>query len=187
SPVKGKVEEVLVSEGTVATVGQTLVKFNAPGYENIKFKDDEHTEEVKKEATSSSAATTQSESKGNVRVIAMPYDRKYARRNGVDNTKVTGTGKNGRVLKQDIDAFLNGSSTSTTTQATPSTPATEKAPSTTSNEAQPVIQGEYPETREKMSGIRRAIAKAMVNSKHTAPHVTLMDEIDVTGLVAHRK
>ena len=38
-----------------------------------------------------------------------------------------------------------------------------------------------------MSGIRKAIAKAMVNSKHTAPHVTLLDEIDVTELVAHRK
>ena len=38
-----------------------------------------------------------------------------------------------------------------------------------------------------MSGIRKAIAKAMVNSKHTAPHVTLMDEVDVTNLVAHRK
>ena len=46
---------------------------------------------------------------------------------------------------------------------------------------------QYPETREKMSGIRKAIAKAMVNSKHTAPHVTLMDEVDVTKLVAHRK
>ena len=30
--------------------------------------------------------------------------------------------------------------------------------------------------------MRRAIAKAMVNSKHTAPHVTLMDEIDVQDL-----
>ncbi len=48
-------------------------------------------------------------------------------------------------------------------------------------------EGEYPETREKMSGMRKAIAKAMVNSKHTAPHVTLMDEIDVTDLVSHRK
>ena len=35
--------------------------------------------------------------------------------------------------------------------------------------------------------MRKAIAKAMVNSKHTAPHVTLMDEVDVTKLVAHRK
>ena len=50
-----------------------------------------------------------------------------------------------------------------------------------------IPEGTYPETREKMSGIRKAIAKAMVNSKHTAPHVTLMDEVDVTKLVAHRK
>src|SRR5699024_951581 len=47
--------------------------------------------------------------------------------------------------------------------------------------------GTYPETREKMSGIRKAIAKAMVNSKTKAPHVTLLDEVDVTELVAHRK
>ena len=38
-----------------------------------------------------------------------------------------------------------------------------------------------------MCGIRKAIAKAMVHSKQTAPHVTLMDEVDVTELVAHRK
>src|SRR5699024_3247763 len=44
----------------------------------------------------------------------------------------------------------------------------------------------YPETREEMSSIRKTIAKAMVNSKTKAPHVTLMDEIDVTDLVEHR-
>ena len=35
--------------------------------------------------------------------------------------------------------------------------------------------------------MRKAIAKAMVNSKHTAPHVTLMDEIDVQELWDRRK
>src|SRR5699024_3199791 len=50
-----------------------------------------------------------------------------------------------------------------------------------------IPEGAYPETREKMSGIRRAIANAMVNSKTKAPHVTLLDEVDVTELVAHRK
>ncbi|WP_407928584.1 dihydrolipoamide acetyltransferase family protein [Alkalihalobacterium elongatum] len=43
------------------------------------------------------------------------------------------------------------------------------------------------EERVPIKGIRKAIAKAMVNSKHTAPHVTHMDEVDVTSLVAHRK
>ena len=37
----------------------------------------------------------------------MPSVRKYARENGV-KSKCTGTGKNGRILKEDIDAFLNG-------------------------------------------------------------------------------
>ena len=38
SPVEGTVEEVLVGEGTVATVGQVLITFDAPGYEDLKFK-----------------------------------------------------------------------------------------------------------------------------------------------------
>src|SRR5699024_1017591 len=38
-----------------------------------------------------------------------------------------------------------------------------------------------------MSGMRKAIAKAMVKSKIVAPHVTLLDEIDVTELVSNRR
>ena len=48
SPVAGTVEEVLIGEGTVATVGQVLVTFDAPGYEDIQFKGD-HEEETKDE------------------------------------------------------------------------------------------------------------------------------------------
>ena len=38
SPVKGKVLELKVEEGTVATVGQTIITFDAPGYEDLQFK-----------------------------------------------------------------------------------------------------------------------------------------------------
>ncbi|MCL6585845.1 MAG: 2-oxo acid dehydrogenase subunit E2 [Anoxybacillus sp.] len=194
SPVKGKVLEILVGEGTVATVGQTLVTFDAPGYEHLKFKGQDHeepkAEERKEEAPKQAEATPAAEVDQNRRVIAMPSVRKYAREKGVDIRLVQGTGKNGRVLKSDIDAYLAGG-----VAATPTVEAAEQrveeqvAPKA---EAKPaaapvVLEGEFPETREKMSGIRRAIAKAMVNSKHTAPHVTLMDEVDVTKLVAHRK
>ncbi len=111
----------------------------------------------------------------------MPSVRKYAREKGVEIRLVAGTGDNGRVLKGDIDAFLSGG----TALAAPA--QAEAAQVAEAPQAAPIPQGEYPETREKMSGIRKAIAKAMVNSKHTAPHVTLMDEVDVTKLVAHRK
>src|SRR5699024_10119373 len=62
------------------------------------------------------------------------------------------------------------------------------AASTSEEKAQqaPITQGDYPETREKMSGIRKVIANAMVESKTKAPHVTLLDEVDVSALVEHR-
>ncbi|WP_075981080.1 dihydrolipoamide acetyltransferase family protein [Bacillus massilinigeriensis] len=200
SPVEGTVLEVLVDEGTVATVGQVLITFDAPGYEDLKFKgeeDDETSKEQPKEQTPVEN-TAQEEATAPVangqnpepvdpdrRVIAMPSVRKYAREKGVEIRNVAGTGKNGRVLKTDIDAFLTGGSQVATEAPAKAEETAEIAE--TNAAAQPIPAGEYPETREKMSGIRKAIAKAMVNSKHTAPHVTLMDEVDVTKLVAHRK
>ncbi|RHW31129.1 2-oxo acid dehydrogenase subunit E2 [Neobacillus notoginsengisoli] len=218
SPVEGTVEEILVGEGTVATVGQVLVTFDAPGYENMQFKgedqDDAPAAQEKTEAQVQSTleagqqldkdkadapkpegatgagaaaadAAPEAEIDPNRRVIAMPSVRKYAREKGVDIRQVAGSGNNGRVLKTDIDSYLNkGQEAAKDVQPT-GAEAAETAQATESKTV--VLEGQYPETREKMSGIRRAIAKAMVHSKHTAPHVTLMDEVDVTKLVAHRK
>ncbi|WMT27960.1 dihydrolipoamide acetyltransferase family protein [Bacillus aerius] len=202
SPVKGKVLELKVEEGTVATVGQTIITFDAPGYENLQFKGSEEEGEAKTEAgnepekkeaaqeetaaATGAGAQEQVDADPNKRVIAMPSVRKYAREKGVEIYKVAGTGKNGRVLKEDIDSFLNGGSAATQ-EAAPQAAESAKEEAAPKAAAAPVLEGEFPETREKMSGIRKAIAKAMVNSKHTAPHVTLMDEVDVTNLVAHRK
>ncbi|MFP3124252.1 2-oxo acid dehydrogenase subunit E2 [Ectobacillus funiculus] len=196
SPVKGKVVEILVGEGTVAVVGDVLVKFDAPGYEHLKFKG--HDEEAapapaEEAAPAAEAAVTPAAplAEENARVIAMPSVRKYAREKGVNIRLVQGTGKNGRVLKSDIEAFLAGgavpAAAATAAPAAPTAAAPAAEEKAAAPAPQPIPVGEYPETREKMSGIRKAIAKAMVNSKHTAPHVTLMDEVDVTELVANRK
>ncbi|NPC92418.1 2-oxo acid dehydrogenase subunit E2 [Bacillus sp. WMMC1349] len=190
SPVKGKVLELKVDEGTVATVGQTIITFDAPGYEDLQFKGSEESDntnsdeqaQAKEEAKEPVAEQDQEDADSNKRVIAMPSVRKYAREKGVDIAKVTGSGKNGRVLKEDIDSFVNGGATEATDSQT-----AEKEEAAQPAAPVQLPEGEFPETREKMSGIRKAIAKAMVNSKHTAPHVTLMDEVDVTNLVAHRK
>ncbi|QKE75815.1 2-oxo acid dehydrogenase subunit E2 [Arthrobacter citreus] len=211
SPVKGKVLEVLVSEGTVAVVGDVLVRLDAPGYENISFKG-QHAEEAPTTTPVPEAAEAvqakvqesyeQAEPKTDAaplspvaaiepkaHVIAMPSVRKYAREKNVDLRIVPGSGKNGRVTKNDVDAFLLGgvapvaqAQNEVAVEVVSEAPAAKEAP-----KAMPIPEGAYPETREKMSGIRKAIAKAMVNSKHTAPHVTLMDEVDVTKLVASRK
>ena len=228
SPVSGTIEEVLVEEGTVAVVGDVLVRIDAPDAEDIHFKggkDDEKeaAPEVKEETEEQVQARTgeagqdvdkapakeqpaqgdtgagaqpqaaqETEADPNARIIAMPSVRKFARDNDVDIKKVKGSGNNGRIMKEDVEAFLNGGPKSAepaqeaaAAQAPQQEQAEEAAPKAAA--AAPVLEGEFPETREKMSGMRRAIAKAMVHSKHTAPHVTLMDEVDVTELVAHRK
>lgn len=196
SPVDGTILEVLVEEGTLTTVGTVLLKIDAPGYEDLQLKghhDEEEDEEetpakeeapVKEETVETSKAPEIVEpSNTSKRVIALPSVRKFAREQGVDISVVEGTGKNGRVTKEDI--LNHGKQPAETTVASENTEETTQAPEVASTPVN--LEGEFPETREKMSGIRRAIAKAMVNSKHTAPHVTLMDEVDVTNLVAHRK
>ncbi|MFD6439752.1 dihydrolipoamide acetyltransferase family protein [Peribacillus sp. NPDC060186] len=215
SPVEGTVEEILVQEGTVAVVGDVLVTFDAPGYENLQFKGDheeeanaegkKHTEaqvqataetgqEVTKEAApvQENSAKTGAGSQPQVevdpsrRIIAMPSVRKYAREQGVNIREISGSGDNGRIMKEDIDAFKNGK-TAPQQPAAQSEASQQNDTETTEKQKVSIPEGQYPETREKMSGMRKAIAKAMVKSKQTAPHVTLMDEVDVTLLVAHRK
>ncbi|MGN1385751.1 MAG: dihydrolipoamide acetyltransferase family protein [Bacillus sp. (in: firmicutes)] len=187
SPVKGKVEEILVEEGTVAVVGDVLVTFDAPGYENLSFKGDhgdgaaEEQPKPEEQAKQPEPAPAEKAEKPK-RVIAMPSVRKYAREKGVNIAEVAGSGDNGRVLKADIDAFLNADTVSEPVKSAGFV-ENEKVEKVSNIKA---FEGDFPETSEKMSGIRKAIAKAMVHSKQTAPHVTLMDEIDVSKLVAHR-
>ena len=210
SPVEGTVEEVLVGEGTVAVVGDVLIRLDAPGYEDLKLKGDDHAEakteaqvqataEYGKEVVKAPVEDEQAPEKApekteavavaenNKRIIAMPSVRKFARDNDVNIREVKGTGKNGRILKQDIENFLKGGGVVEAEAAAPVANEEAVQQETTTQAAPVVLEGEFPETREKMSGIRKAIAKAMVHSKQTAPHVTLMDEVDVTALVAHRK
>ncbi|MEB7824068.1 dihydrolipoamide acetyltransferase family protein [Staphylococcus chromogenes] len=192
SPVAGTIEDVLVEEGTVAVVGDTIVKIDAPDAEEMQFKgghDDESSndskEEVKEEAKEEAPqqAPANEDVDENKKVKAMPSVRKYARDNNVNIKAVNGTGKNGRITKEDVDAYLNGGGQAATTEDTASTPA--ESTQDTATSAAPA--GDFPETTEKIPAMRKAIAKAMVNSKHTAPHVTLMDEIDVQELWDHRK
>ena len=102
--------------------------------------------------------------------LATPAVRGLAKELGVDINKVMGTGPEGRVLEKDIRQAMD----------------VKEKPA----EAKPV---EVPKKVRKydlygyvdripLRGVRRSIAKAMVKSKYTAPHVTTMDEADVTEL-----
>ncbi|SDC68282.1 pyruvate dehydrogenase E2 component (dihydrolipoamide acetyltransferase) [Terribacillus halophilus] len=191
SPYEGKVLKISVGEGEVAIVGDTLITFEGEGGEeggDAPAPAEQEQTSIQANATESNETVKEIKEEGpkaevsGELIIAMPSVRKYAREQGVDIKQVSGSGKGGRVLAEDIDSFKNGGAAAAPQAEAANEPVAEQKASA------PVVSGdEYPESREKMSGIRRAIAKAMVTSKTTAPHVTLMDEVDVTELVAHRK
>ena len=116
---------------------------------------------------------------------------------------IPGTGLNGRVTKKDILQYVdnrpaNGSNVATpvtmpvanpmtngvaANQVAPPTPKPQKVVSSKSNDA-PIAEGNV-EIIE-MDRMRKLIAKHMVNSKQTSPHVTSFVEADVTDLVNWR-
>lgn len=196
SPVSGKIVKILVGEGEVATVGQVLVEIDAPGHNTATASAPVATTPAPQAAETPVATNNSSDtsvvaiSDPNRKVLAMPSVRQFARENNVDISQVPATGKHGRTTKEDIQNFMQNG---TALVASTTTTDTKSAPVTTATPEPAVAVKPYEsatpelETREKMSPTRKAIAKAMVTSKHIAPHVTLFDEVEVSKLMTHRK
>ncbi|MER8640479.1 dihydrolipoamide acetyltransferase family protein [Mesorhizobium sp. M0768] len=93
--------------------------------------------------------------------LASPAVRLRAKEAGIDLRQVPGTGPAGRIRHEDIDAFLARG------------PQLAKAPGLARNEAVEDI---------KIIGLRRRIAEKMTLAKSRIPHITYVEEIDVTAL-----
>lgn len=189
SPVTGTVKEVKVEEGEVAIVHSVIAVIDAEGEVADQEEDQAASEEpakaeepVKKEKPAAKVESKPASDKKQ-KVLAMPSTRKLARELGVDIHQVTATGEHGRITADDVRKFAEGGK-GKAAEADEVKLLTEKAPAASSAPA-PVETGT--EERLPLRGIRRTIAKRMVESKHTAAHVTIMDEVDATELVAIRK
>ncbi|MBE0451689.1 MAG: 2-oxo acid dehydrogenase subunit E2 [Clostridia bacterium] len=115
------------------------------------------------------------------RILATPVARKMAKDLGVDIQKIKGTGPQGRVMKADIQAAADRPAAEKQTAEKP----TEKAPQRQSTPKQPIPEMDQTE-RIPMTMLRKTIANNMTLSKFTIPHTAVMDEADVTELVAFR-
>ncbi|MFB6147243.1 MAG: dihydrolipoamide acetyltransferase family protein, partial [Candidatus Nanohaloarchaea archaeon] len=104
------------------------------------------------------------ETPANADVTASPSVRRLAREKGIDLEKVKGSGKGGKITRQDVlDAETGGSSSET------------------------VSTGEKEVERVELSGIRKQIGEKMEKSRFTAPHVTHVEKVDVEKLVQLRE
>lgn len=191
SPVTGILRKIYVEEGEVGIVGNPVADIEVVGSTSTSEKEIVETkEEISEEKITTvdekeTAKNTYNnvEDLDRIRQIAVPRVRLYAREKGVNLLKVSGTGNHGKVTIEDIDKFVNEGGV----EGIKLESAKETAQVKDSVAVEPIIVESTPEDIvEKIPPLRKAIAKAMVNSVQVAPHVTIFDQVVVDELVEHR-
>ncbi len=204
SPLAGRIEKLLISEGTTVDVGTEIALVaeeadssadgGAPPRESMAAEGP--TEEFPAAGTGAQPAGNEEKQ----RVVARargggnghaeiptaeelrltrssPVVRKLAAEHGVDISEISGTGIGGRVTKKDIEGYIEEREAAPEAPPRPERAAPER-------ERVPVYEGDRVVD---LTSIRRAIADRMSQSKREAPHAWTMVEADVTGLVALRE
>lgn len=114
--------------------------------------------------------TAEPQPASNGRIKASPLAKRLAAERGIDIRQVQGTGDGGRIVKNDINAFVPRKTTDDKPQT--ATPALQAAPAPV-----PAGQGGEGFTDTPVSQMRKVIAKRLAESKFTAPHFYLTAEI----------
>ena len=202
SPIAGTVTSINKKEGDVIEVGAVMLVVETDGAAAGASAPAAKAEPAKSEPakapaaapaamSAAPAAAAKSSSAGmdvyppvaDAKVLATPATRRLARESGVDLNQVRGTGVAGRVIRDDV---LGGAG------------ATAAGAPSYGNAAGGVSALQIPrpgyqgpagaaEERVPLRGIRKKIAENMQMAKHIVPHFTLMDEVNVTALVAMRE
>jgi len=170
----GTVVKLYHKKGDIAEVHKPLFALKPAGgvQESDSNAPQSHVEPESKTPSSDSKAEAEPPAKARQgKAIASPAVRRLARENDINIADVDGSGKKGRVLKQDIKDFVAGDSAEK-----PETAAAPAATQTTGGTRTEAIRG-----------VKAAMAKQMMKSVSTIPHFTYADEFDVTDLIALRE
>ena len=133
-------------------------------------------------APAAPAAPAQAAASVGERLRSSPLVRKIAKENQVDLAQVPGTGSDGRITKTDILSYLEKGPA-----AAPAAPAPAAAPASAAKAPTPAAAAPQPGELVPMSKMRAIIAKRMVESKHTSPHVHTVFKVDMTRIVKLRE
>ncbi len=175
SPVSGKVLRLAGDPGDTVAVGAPLVVFETNGDASSQPasepKADSSAEVEVVAATIEAAAGSDLRTGGNgvdagTKVITSPAVRRRAKEAGIDLSQIQGTGPNGRILRSDLDAYLQ--------QQLPAAGGV-------------VASADDDTTEEKIIGLRRMIAERMSQANHEIPHFSYVEEIDITELERLRR
>ncbi len=209
STVSGIVSEILFNVDDVVPVGTIIAKISTGGeaaaqipkeeIPNPKTEADAQPLVTQSPATASNQHTPQANNGGEPNRFYSPLVMNIASKEGISMTElenIQGSGKDSRVTKKDIINYVNNRPNSNNqipnVKAAPtSEPAVSVAHTSTNSETkassnQPTTKAGQNVEIVPMDRLRKLIAKHMVDSVQTSPHVTSMTEADVTNLVNWR-
>jgi pyruvate dehydrogenase E2 component (dihydrolipoamide acetyltransferase) len=126
------------------------------------------------------------------RIVASPLAKRLAAEKGVDLDAVQGSGPHGRVVKADVEAAQSGTA-KPKPLAAPAAAAPTAAPTADkpagvdmAPETRKLLDDRIPHSVEKLSGMRKTIAKRLTESMQQAPHIYLTVDIRLDKLMALR-
>ena len=182
SPVAGTLSDLLFAEGDTVTVGAVIALVGdaipagggeaiAPRTESAKPVDEK---KVSQDTAPAPAAAPAPAETGDLPLS--PAVRRLVLELGIDPTKVKGTGKDGRLTREDVLAAAKS--------GTPA-PAAEAAPAAAPAAA--AASGDRREERVKMTRLRQTIAKRLKDAQNTAALLTTFNDCDMTEVMAARE
>jgi pyruvate dehydrogenase E2 component (dihydrolipoamide acetyltransferase) len=114
------------------------------------------------------------------RIFASPLAKRIAAEKGLDLSRITGSGPNGRIVKADVESAKPGAPPAVAPVAAP---APRAAPP---SGGQPVFVAPG-DTRVPHTAVRKVIARRMLESKQTVPHFYLTVDLEIDALLAARQ
>jgi 2-oxoglutarate dehydrogenase E2 component (dihydrolipoamide succinyltransferase) len=174
APADGVIEEILKKDGDTVESGEVIGRFKAGAAgesQGSDSKDPVESEDQGESKDESADATSSSD------VILSPAARKLADENNVEPSALKGTGKDGRISKEDVRNHIDNAKSSS------DVPAAKPA-------AAPVAEisaGERIEKRVPMTRLRASIAKRLVNAQQSAAMLTTFNEVNMEPIMELRK
>lgn len=132
------------------------------------------------------------------KLFASPLAKRLAKMNGIDLTGVAGSGPRGRIVERDVRAIMTGAAPQVTAPAAASASAPAPKPAAAPATAQALASGQSmeqvkalfePGSYEEITldGMRKTVAKRLVESKQTVPHFYLAVDVELNDLMALRE